>query len=164
MRTRRDLLLWLLQEKMPLINIVGTKTKDFILTMITLSHFQKKSFTLAAAFPLFFNIASPAQAGKIAQNLELHFLKSGGLISTTETTFQQWDAPNGWAPLQWIAIAGLRNYGHDELAKEIAGRWMDINEKVYHETGKMMEKYNVVATDTNGRRWRVSCPGWFRLD
>ena len=122
--------------------------KGFYFDHDYVSHHQKKSLSLAAAFPLFFNIASPAQAGKIAQNLELHFLKSGGLISTTETTFQQWDAPNGWAPLQWIAIAGLRNYGHDELAKEIAGRWMDINEKVYRETGKMMEKYNVVATDT----------------
>ncbi|MDQ2862522.1 MAG: alpha,alpha-trehalase TreF [Bacteroidota bacterium] len=108
---------------------------------------QKKSLTLAAAFPLFFEIASQAQAESVAKNLQQHFLKAGGLISTTETTGQQWDAPNGWAPLQWMAIKGLRNYKQDELAKEIAKRWMNINEKVYRDTGQMMEKYNVVETN-----------------
>ncbi len=69
------------------------------------------------------------------------------MITTTETTGQQWDAPNGWAPLQWIAIKGLQNYGHNDLAKNIAKRWMQLNEKVFKNTGKMMEKYNVVSTD-----------------
>ena len=105
---------------------------------------QTKSLTLATAFPLFFSIASPKQATSVAAALENHFLSPGGLRTTTVKTGQQWDAPNGWAPLQWIAIKGLLNYGHDELAKEIAGRWLTINEKVYTNTGKMMEKYNVV--------------------
>ncbi len=108
---------------------------------------QKNLLTLASAFPLFFQMVSAQQAERVAENLRDYFLQPGGLISTTETTSQQWDAPNGWAPLQWIAINGLRNYKQDELAKEIATRWMDINEKVYFSTGKMMEKYNVVATD-----------------
>jgi len=108
---------------------------------------QKKSLTLAAAFPLFFEIASGPQAERVAKIIRQHFLQQGGLISTLETTGQQWDAPNGWAPLQWITIIGLRNYKQDELAKEIAKRWMHINEKVYQDTGKMMEKYNVVETD-----------------
>ncbi|MEO8412349.1 MAG: alpha,alpha-trehalase TreA [Ginsengibacter sp.] len=107
---------------------------------------QKNSLTLAAAFPLFFEIASGSQAESVAKNLQQYFLQAGGLISTSETTTQQWDAPNGWAPLQWISVMGLKNYQHDDLANDIAKRWMDINEKVYHETGKMMEKYNVVAT------------------
>ncbi len=108
---------------------------------------QKESLTLAATFPLFFKIATQQQADNVSKIIEEQFLKSGGLISTTETTSQQWDAPNGWAPLQWIAIIGLKNYKYEELAKEIARRWMSINEKVYHNTGKMMEKYNVVSTD-----------------
>ncbi|HEV8084680.1 MAG TPA: alpha,alpha-trehalase TreF [Chitinophagaceae bacterium] len=108
---------------------------------------QTRSFTLAATFSLYFKIASQQQADAVAIIIEKEFLKSGGLITTTETTDQQWDAPNGWAPLQWIAIMGLRNYNYDELAKEIARRWMSISEKVYHNTGKMMEKYNVVSTD-----------------
>ena len=108
---------------------------------------QKRSYTLAATFPLYFKIASQQQADGVAEIIKRDFLKSGGLITTTETTNQQWDAPNGWAPLQWIAIMGLKNYHHTELAKEIAMRWLSVNENVYQDTGKMMEKYNVVSTD-----------------
>ncbi len=83
----------------------------------------------------------------MAKYLQKYFLHPGGLQTTTVTTVQQWDSPNGWAPLQWIAIKGLMNYNFNDLAKDIAQRWMSINEKVYNNTGKMMEKYNVVATD-----------------
>jgi alpha,alpha-trehalase len=107
---------------------------------------QKESLTLAAAYPLFFEIASKEQAARVAKIISEKFMYAGGLISTTETTTQQWDAPNGWAPLHWIAIQGLSKYGYRELATDIAGRWMNINEKVYRNTGRMMEKYNVVST------------------
>jgi len=59
---------------------------------------------------------------------------------------QQWDAPNGWAPLQWITIVGLENYGHHELAAEVSSRWINLNSDVFKRTGKLMEKYNVVDT------------------
>lgn len=121
--------------------------KEFYLDYDYVACEQTKSFTLAAAFPLYFKIASQHQADVVAEKIKKEFLKPGGLITTTETTNQQWDAPNGWAPLQWIATMGLKNYNHDALAKEIASRWMTINEKVYHDNGKMMEKYNVVSTD-----------------
>ena len=64
-------------------------------------------------------------------------------MTTLEHTGQQWDAPNGWAPLQWLAFKGLLNYGYHQEAKEIAHRWLTLNERVYANTGKMMEKYNV---------------------
>ena len=105
---------------------------------------QKTSLTLAATFPLFFNIATDEQAAGVAKGLQEYFLHPGGLQTTPVTTGQQWDAPNGWAPLQWIAIKGLTNYGLTTLASDITKRWMGINEKVYNNTGKMMEKYNVV--------------------
>lgn len=108
---------------------------------------QKESLTLAAAFPLYFEIASQKQADSVAKMIEEKFIMRGGVISTLETTIQQWDAPNGWPPLQWITIRGLAKYGHDDLAIEIANRWLNINKQVYEDTGKMMEKYNVVATD-----------------
>ena len=107
---------------------------------------QKRSLTLAGAFPLFFKVATNEQAAGVAKFLQEYFLCQGGMQTTTLTTQQQWDAPNGWAPLQWIAIQGLANYGHNELANDIANRWMTLNEKVYSNTGKMMEKYNVLAT------------------
>jgi alpha,alpha-trehalase len=70
----------------------------------------------------------------------------GGVVTTLETTGQQWDAPNGWAPLQWITIVGLENYGHHELAAEVASRWINLNSDVFKRTGKLMEKYNIVDT------------------
>jgi len=108
---------------------------------------QKEWLTVAAAFPLYFGVSTEKQADSVASILKGKFLGNGGLLTTLETTNQQWDAPNGWAPLQWIAIIGLAKYGQVDLAKEIAGRWMHINEKVYENTGKMMEKYNVVDTN-----------------
>ena len=65
-------------------------------------------------------------------------------MSTLQNNSQQWDSPNGWAPLQWVAIQGLRHYGHTKLAEEIKDRWLELNEKVYRNHGKMIEKYDVV--------------------
>ncbi len=104
---------------------------------------QKQTLTLAGVVPLFCKIATQEQADKIAIVLEEKFLKPGGLVTTFINTGQQWDAPNGWAPLQWMAVAGLNNYSHHELAETIAQRWLALNDKVFAATGKMMEKYNV---------------------
>ncbi|MBT8263889.1 MAG: trehalase [Muriicola sp.] len=102
-----------------------------------------RSPTLAATFPLYFNIATEEQADKVKEKLMNEFLKDGGLVTTLEHSGQQWDAPNGWAPLQWIGVHGLLNYGYEEEAKTIMTRWLALNERVYKNTGKMMEKYNV---------------------
>lgn len=108
---------------------------------------QKEHFTLAASFPLYFRVATQAQAESVASVIHSQFFKEGGLITTLSTTGQQWDAPNGWAPLQWITISGLMNYGMFHLASAITSKWIALNKKVYKATGKMMEKYNV--TDSN---------------
>lgn len=109
-------------------------------------HVQRKQrafLSLAGVFPLFFQIATPDQALAVANRLERQFLKPGGLTTTLEFSGQQWDAPNGWAPLQWISYQGLLNYGLDELAMEIKNRWIRSNESVFAKTGKMTEKYDV---------------------
>ncbi|MEM9867856.1 MAG: trehalase family glycosidase [Bacteroidota bacterium] len=116
------------------------------------SYFQDYNFvtstatpelTMAGAFPLYFGLATKEQAEKTKNVLMRQFLKPGGLVTSLEHSGQQWDAPNGWAPLQWIAVKGLLNYGYVKEAKEIMKRWLALNEKVYKNTGKMMEKYNV---------------------
>ena len=99
--------------------------------------------SLAMIYPLFFKMATQTEADKVAAYIEKYFLKAGGLPATLNHSGQQWDAPNGWAPLQWMAVKGLENYGHKELAKTIAERWVALNEKVYKNTGKFVEKYNV---------------------
>ena len=103
--------------------------------------------SLAAVYPLYFKIASQEQAELVSKVLEKEFLMDGGLLTTTIESGQQWDAPNAWAPLQWMAITALRNYGFTQLADEIKSRWTALNSKVYKNTGKLLEKYNVVDTD-----------------
>ncbi len=99
--------------------------------------------SLAMMYPLFFEMVDQEQADQVVAYIEKNFLKQGGVITSLHHTGQQWDAPNGWAPLQWITIVGLDNYGHHDLAQAIARRWIDLNERVYQNTGKFVEKYNV---------------------
>jgi alpha,alpha-trehalase len=109
---------------------------------------QTLHYNLAAVYPLFFSVSTQEQSEKVASVIEEKFLQAGGVVTTVLTTGQQWDAPNGWAPLQWMAYKGLKNYSHFSLAKKIKENWIRTNEKVYAATGKMMEKYNVVDTTT----------------
>ncbi len=97
----------------------------------------------ATLYPLFLGLATPEQARAVAETTRTHLLARGGLRTTTVSTGQQWDVPNGWAPLQWIAIAGLDAYGEADLARTIAERWIETVEAAYRETGKMLEKYDV---------------------
>nr|MDQ6926746.1 alpha,alpha-trehalase [Candidatus Eremiobacteraeota bacterium] len=57
---------------------------------------------------------------------------------------QQWDAPNGWPPLEWLAMEGVRRYGRAGLADTARMRWLALNRRTYQATGKMTEKYDVV--------------------
>ena len=107
---------------------------------------SRENLTLAGVFPLYFNLANYTQANAFAEILERQFLKKGGLLATTIESGQQWDAPNGWAPLQWMAYVGLKNYGLNSLAKQIKTNWMAQNEAVFFKSGKFTEKYNVEST------------------
>lgn len=103
-------------------------------------------FTLAGAYPLYFMIADEAKADRQQALIQSKFLMPGGLVTTELASGQQWDHPNGWAPLQWLTVKGLENYGQTDLAQEISRRWVRTNQKVFQSTGKMMEKYNVLDT------------------
>lgn len=103
-------------------------------------------YSMAAVYPLFVRIATASQAMAVARKLEESFLKPGGLTTTLVRTGEQWDAPNGWAPLQWLAIQGLRNYNQIPLANKVKTNWVNENLRVYKASGKMVEKYDVVST------------------
>jgi len=108
---------------------------------------QKKptgQLSAAIVYPLFFGAADRQQAGAVAKIVNAQLLKPGGLVTTPINTGQQWDAPNGWAPLQWLAVDGLNRYGHRTLAQNIAERWMNTVLRTYQRSGKLVEKYDVV--------------------
>jgi alpha,alpha-trehalase len=102
--------------------------------------------TAATLAPLFFGIATKMQAEEVADVVRDRLLRPGGVVTSTVPTGQQWDAPNGWAPLQWIAIEGLADYGQTALAATIAERWMLEVITAYRASGKLVEKYNVEDT------------------
>lgn len=106
--------------------------------------------TAATLYPLFFGIADRSQAEQVALRVRSDLLQPHGLATTTIKTGQQWDMPNGWAPLQWIAIKGLNDYGQKELAASIAERWIRRNIAVFGETGKLVEKYDLTGTAAAG--------------
>lgn len=109
------------------------------------------NLSLAGVYPLFVKIADKSQASAVCSKVEKIFLKKGGVVTTPVFTNEQWDAPNGWAPLQWVTYSGLKNYNHLDVANTIRLRWMGLCENVYNNTHKLLEKYNVVElTDTGG--------------
>ncbi len=108
------------------------------------------TLSIAAAYPLFFGIATAEQARQVAQRLHEDFLAAGGWLTTLYETGQQWDRPNGWAPMQWITYRGLSRYGFDEEARAGAARWIENNLTVYRQHGRLLEKYNVESSGVAG--------------
>ena len=102
---------------------------------------RSRELTAATAYPLFVGMAEHAQ--RVAATVRASLLMAHGLATTLEDSGQQWDAPNGWAPLQWIAIAGFRKQGETGLAADIAARWVAENARVYCNSGKLVEKYDI---------------------
>ncbi len=97
----------------------------------------------AMLYPLFVGAATPAQAAATARFVERFLIAPGGLRTTLAVTGQQWDRPNGWAPLQWIAVSGLRRYGDGRLAQRIADGWIATVTREYRASGRLLEKYDV---------------------
>src|SRR5260370_38356486 len=83
---------------------------------------QSDVLSAATVSPLYFGVATPEQAHAVAATLRQNLLELGGLGTTLATSGQQWDRPNGWAPLPYLAAEGLNAYGEGELAPGIADR------------------------------------------
>ncbi|HEU0067045.1 MAG TPA: alpha,alpha-trehalase TreF [Sphingomonas sp.] len=105
--------------------------------------------TAAMAFPLFAGIATSDQARSTAQALA-PLIGTGGIRTTPVATGQQWDDPNGWAPLQWIAVEGLRAYHEDARADRIRDAWLTTVSREYAASGKLLEKYDVAEQRPGG--------------
>ncbi|MDQ3065121.1 MAG: alpha,alpha-trehalase [bacterium] len=110
-------------------------------------------WSLAGYFPMWANMVDKEQAKKLVENLK-RFEKKGGLSTTMRPLIDtgamfgslkvQWANPNGWAPLQYITIQGLKNYGYHAEARRIAIAWVQANLYWFDKHGVFLEKYNVV--------------------
>jgi alpha,alpha-trehalase len=103
---------------------------------------------LTTFYPLWAGFATKEQAARIVKNLPL-FEKAGGLQTSTYESGNQWDSPFGWAPLQMIAVEGLRRYGYNQDAERIMMKWLSLVEREYRRQGFIVEKYNVIARGSN---------------
>jgi alpha,alpha-trehalase len=106
---------------------------------------KRRDYPFATTFfPLWAGVATREQAGRVAANLPL-FERPGGIQTSTVVSGQQWDAPCGWAPLQLIAVRGLRRYGHDEAANRIATEFLSLVKAEFAQHNAIFEKYDVVS-------------------
>lgn len=108
---------------------------------------RKKVRSLATFSPLFAGLADSKQAASIRDNLRLFETPFGLLTCDHDYGYRdrQWNYPVGWAPLHWIVYHGLKNYDYVQDASRIASKWIDLNFRVWKDTGKFFEKYDVVV-------------------
>ena len=103
---------------------------------------------LTTFYPLWAGIASREQAANVVANLG-KFERPGGLQTSATRSGSQWDAPFGWAPLQMIAVDGLRRYGYNKEADRISREFLTLVLAEFRRTGTIVEKYNVVDRSAN---------------
>ncbi len=126
------------------------------------SHKFGKVFSVASYYPLYAGLATEEQAKAAVENLSRLEEKYGVLScekNDTEGRYQ-WDAPHGWACLQYIMVYGLDRYGYFEAARRIAEKYVKLVEKIFDETQNLWEKYNVIEGNTNTTVKMPPMMGW----
>jgi alpha,alpha-trehalase len=99
-------------------------------------------------YPLWAGLASPQQAQAIARNLKI-FEQPGGLATSPNNTGMQWDYPYGWAPLQSLAVEGLRRYGYTADADRVSYKFLFTVAENFRREGTIREKYDVVTRSSD---------------
>jgi alpha,alpha-trehalase len=111
---------------------------------------QRRWYPFASTFfPLWVGAATPEQARRVASAALPLLKRPGGLMTSTNHSGNQWDAPFGWAPLQLIAVEGLRRYGLDREADELSLAFLGTVLRDFVEHGAVFEKYDVERRQSN---------------
>ena len=106
---------------------------------------KKSSYRyLTTYYPLWAGLATPEQAAAVVKNLPV-FEQPGGLAMSPEHSGAQWDYPYGWAPVQLLAIQGLRRYGYIAEADRLSSKFLSTVLENFQRDGTIREKYNVVT-------------------
>jgi alpha,alpha-trehalase len=103
---------------------------------------------ISSLYPLWGAVATREEAKQIVDKLNL-FERPGGLSMSNTNTGLQWDEPFGWAPTNWISIAGLEASGFPSDARRIAEHFNATIDQGFAEDGTIREKYNVVSRNAN---------------
>ncbi len=119
---------------------------------------------ISSLYPLWAGVASREEAKKVVAKLNL-FERPGGLSMSNTNSGMQWDEPFGWAPTNWIGVAGLQSEGFRDDAKRLAAKWNATVDQGFANDGTIREKYNVVSGNANvqvsaGYKTNVIGFGW----
>jgi alpha,alpha-trehalase len=119
---------------------------------------------ISSLYPLWAGVASREEAKKVVAELNL-FERPGGLSMSNTNSGMQWDEPFGWAPTNWIGVAGLQSEGFRDDAKRLAAKWNATVDQGFANDGTIREKYNVVSGNANvqvsaGYKTNVIGFGW----
>jgi alpha,alpha-trehalase len=112
---------------------------------------KRSTYRYATTFyPLWAGVATDAQARAVVKNLSV-FERAGGLVTSVQETEGQWDYPFGWAPIQLLAVEGMRRYGHNAEADSISTEFLSTVLENFRRDRTIREKYNLVtrSSDTN---------------
>ena len=105
---------------------------------------------LTTYYPLWAGLATPEQAAAVVKNLPA-FEQPGGLAMSPENSGAQWDHPYGWAPVQLLAIQGLRRYGYNAEADRLSNKFLSTVLENFQRDGTIREKYNVVTRSSESQ-------------
>jgi len=112
---------------------------------------KKSSYRyLTTYYPLWAGLATPEQAAAVAKNLPV-FEQPGGLAMSPENSGAQWDYPYGWAPVELLAIQGLRRYGYNAEADRLSYKFLSTVIENFQRDGTIREKYNVVTRSSESQ-------------
>jgi alpha,alpha-trehalase len=110
---------------------------------------KQSTYVYATIFyPLWTGLATAEQAKTVDAHLGL-LNKPGGLACSTYASGLQWDLPFGWAPLNWLAVDGLRKAGYLNDARKVSEEFTHTIRTSFEKEGTIHEKYNVETGSSN---------------
>ena len=125
------------------------RPKDGVFADFDFVHARTSTYAyITSLYPLWAGFATRDQATKMESKLDL-FERPGGLSMSNTNSGLQWDEPFGWAPTNWIAVAGLQAYGFRAGAARIAQHFDATVDAGFAADGTIREKYNVVTGNSN---------------
>jgi alpha,alpha-trehalase len=126
---------------------------------------KQSAYEYATTFyPLWAGLASKSEAQAIVSNLKI-FEQPGGVAMSRIESQAQWDFPYGWAPIQLLAVEGLRRYGYGQEADRISKHFLSMVLENFRRDHTIREKYNVVTRSSEtgvieGYAQNVTGFGW----
>ena len=119
--------------------------KEGVFADFDFTHAKSSDYAfITSLYPLWAGVASREEAKSMVDKLSV-FERPGGLSTSNTNTGLQWDEPYGWAPTNWIAVAGLDAIGFRADAARIAAHFNATVDAGFAADGTIREKYNVAA-------------------